>query len=367
MNIESILDKARSFDKLVIESGFKRDVEDYLQSIQPGQNRTLVFMRDIANKLIASLTYIEESSLAKDLKVILKKSKSFTDLNSLNQLIKLNENATINANTYFQQFSTILNNLIKVLNSNETEINEIKNIFSQYVSKNNIEEGEESKAIVSLIFKDIESTRTLKGISRALHIWSRTLPIYHTLLTSESPEEISLVTIQEGSVDTLINIDFNIAINLTEVITTALKVYGAYLIYKTETAQEIIKSYMGNKKLIAMEEEREKLLLENINVAVENKIKEQHKEALKKDNNIDKTVVKKKIQEVSEVIIDHIVKGNEVKLLTVPEDEESEEEVKAEELNETTILVQKRLEKLEEKDKQKLLELYTIKDDKDEE
>jgi len=260
-----------------------------------------------------------------------------------------------------------LNNLLHAIIQNDAELKEVKKIFSLYVSKVKTQE-EESKALISLIFNDIESTKSLKGISKALNRWSRTLLIYHTLLTSESPEEISLIGIQDGCIDTIINVDVNIAIDLTEVITTALKVYGAYLLYKTETAQEIIKSYAGNKKLIKMEKDREKLMLDNINIAVEDKIQEQHKEALKKDKKIDKTAAKKKVQEVSEVVVDHIVKGNEVKLLTSFDNEEEEigeeNKTKINELNEKTLLVRSRSEKLEEEDKQKLLELYTIKEEK---
>jgi len=366
MNIESILEKIRLFEKLVIDSGFKRDITDYSQAIRHGQNRTLVFMKNLSNKIIEHLTLIEENLLAHELEIILKKSKPFTDLNSLSLLKTLNENSTIDANAYFQNFSSILNILAQAIEQNDAELREVKKIFSLY-SSNVKTQGEESKALISLIFNDIESTRSLKGISKALNRWSRTLLIYHTLLTSKSPEEISLIGIQDGCIDTIINVDINIAIDLTEIITTALKVYGAYLIYKTETAQEIIKSYAGNKKLIKMEKYREKLMLDNINIAVENKIQEQHKEALKKDKNIDKTAVKKKVQEVSKVVVDHIIKGNEVKLLTSFDDEEAEEEennqVKINELNETTLLVRSRSEKLEEDEKQKLLELYSVKDD----
>ena len=369
MNIESILEKVSLFEKLVIDSGMKRDITDYSQAIQHGQNRTLVFMQDLANKLIDHLNVIDENLLGHELEIILKKSKPFTELDSLNLLVELNENSTIDAAGYFRQFSTILNNLIRLLNSNVAEIQEIKGIFSQYTDKENIPE-EESKAIISLIFKDLESTKSLKGISKALTRWSRTLLIYHTLLTSESPEEISLIGIQDGSIDTLINIDINIAIDLTEVITTALKVYGAYLVYKTQTAQEIIKSYFGNKKLIANEEEREVFMLENINSAVEDKIREQHKKALKIDKKIDKVSVDKKIQEVGKVIVDHIVKGNEVKFLTVVENDEDEakqdNKVKVDELNETTLLVRSRTEELGKDDRKKLLELYKIKDEDEE-
>ena len=369
MNIESILEKVSLFEKLVIDSGMQRDTTDYLQAIQHAQNRTLVFMHDLANKLIDYLNVINENLLGHELEIILKNKKPFTELDSLNILLELNENSTIDAAGYFQEFSILLDVLARALESNVADIQEIKDIFSEYTDKKNIPE-EESKAIISLIFKDLESTKSLIGISKALKRWSRTLLIYHTLLTSESPEEISLIGIQEGSIDTLINVDVNIAISLTEVITTALKVYSAYVVYKTDIAQEIIKSYLGNKELIAEEEKRETLMLENINIATEKKIKEQHEKAYKIDNKIDGTSVDKKIKEVCEVIVDHIVKGNEVKLLTLFENEEDEAEqdnkAKVDELNETTLLVRSRTEKLGNEDRQKLLDLFISKEENEE-
>jgi hypothetical protein len=47
MNIESILDKIDLFEDLVIESGFRRDIADYSQSISQAQNRNLVSSQSI--------------------------------------------------------------------------------------------------------------------------------------------------------------------------------------------------------------------------------------------------------------------------------------------------------------------------------
>ena len=108
-------------------------------------------------------------------------------------------------------------------------------------------------------------------------------------------------------------------------------------------------------------------MLENINIAVEDKIKEQHEKASKIDKKIDKASVDKKIQEVGKVIVDHIVKGNEVKFLTAVENDEDDAEqdnkVKVDELNEITLLVRSRTDELGKDDRQKLLELYKIKDE----
>ena len=191
------------------------------------------------------------------------------------------------------------------------------------------------------------------------------LLVYHTLLTSESPDEISLVEIQNGSIDVIFNIDFDIALDLTELIKIGLKVYGAYLLYKSKTAKEIILSYMGNAKLIKQEKEREKLMLENIKESIYQKALEQHKERIKIDKNIEKTSIEVKLEEVSSVITDHIIKGNELRLLTAPEDLEEDEVDLGIELREETAIVRERFKKLEPSEKQFLLEKYAIKEEND--
>ena len=59
----------------------------------------------------------------------------------------------------------------------------------------------------------------------------------------------------------------------------------------------IVAGYLGNKKLIDGEKEREKELINNIGEAVKHKILEQHKKAIKSDKAIDKNI-DKKVEEV---------------------------------------------------------------------
>ena len=119
---------------------------------------------------------------------------------------------------------------------------------------------------------------------------------------------------------------------------------------------------MGNPKLIKQEKEREKLMLENIKDSISQKALEQHKERIKIDKKIEKTSLKVKIEEVSSVITDHIIKGNELRLLTPPEPEEEEKDL-SEILREETAIVRERYKKLNPKEKQLLLDKYTISDD----
>lgn len=366
MNVESLLNKIKIFKELVIDSGFKRDVMDYKQSITQAQNQNLVFMKGLSENIKSNLILFENNSLDSELNGVLRENEPFTSLNTIEEIEDLNLDKEINGQQYYQKFHPILVSLQKEIQSNESELNKVKTTFDKYVSEEDEYENEGEQAVMSLIFKDLKSTGSLKEFSKVLVRWNRTLLIYHTLLKQDSPKEISLLEIQNGSIDVIFNIDFDIAIDLTELIKRGLTVYGAYLTYKSKTAKEIIASYMGNKKLIATETEREKLMLDNIKESIKQLALEQHKENLKSDSPPLKTGATKKADEVAKVITDHIVKGNEVKLLTPPETEEENEPDISSELRTETATVRERWKKLDEKEKQLLLDKYTIKEEEKE-
>ncbi len=363
MNIESLVSKIELFENLIVKSGFKRDINDYLQSIQQGQNQNLVFMKDLSQKVKNKLIECENFGLESELNSVLRDSKPFTTFDTINKLEDIDNNIEIDGNIYFSKFSQILTQLIQNIDKNKTELDSVLKIFRKYINIEKEYEFENEQAVISLIFKDLKSTGSLKEFSKVLNRWNRMLLVYHTLLTSESPDEISLVEIQNGSIDVIFNIDFDIAVDLTELLKIGLKVYGAYLLYKSKTAKEIILSYMGNAKLIKQEKEREKLMLENIKESIYQKALEQHKEKLKVDNNIEKNSIEVKLEEVSSVITDHIIKGNELRLLTAPENLEDEEADLGLELREETAIVRERFKKLEPAEKQFLLEKFTIKEE----
>lgn len=362
MNIESLISKIELFEDLVIRSGFKRDITDFIQSIQQPQNQNLVFMKDLSFKVKNKLIEFESYGLESELTLVLRENEPFTKLNILNQLEELNSDTEIDGNTYFSKFNDILNQLNQHINKNKKELDSVLIVFQKYTS-NDEYQSENEQALVSLIFKDLKSTGSLKEFAKVLNRWNRMLLVYHTLLTSESPDEIELVEIQNGSIDVIFNIDFDIALDLTELIKTGLKVYGAYLIYKSKTAKDIIESYMGNQKLLKNEKEREKLMLDNIKESIAQRALEQHKEKLKTDKKIEVTSIDVKIEEVSSVITEHIIKGNELKLLTPPEINEEEVNDVSVELREETAKVRETFKKLTSTEKQLLLEKYSIKDE----
>jgi hypothetical protein len=135
----------------------------------------------------------------------------------------------------------------------------------------------------------------------------------------------------------------------------------AYLSYK-KMAKPLVDSYFGNKKLIAGEKEREKELINNIGEAIKNQILDQHKQYVKKDKDIDKNI-DKKLEQVVKLVSSHILKGNDIKLLTIPlvDNEESSEENEnnKEELRTISSQVRQEMKLIPSKDMKFLLEKYS--------
>ena len=175
--------------------------------------------------------------------------------------------------------------------------------------------------------------------------------------------------VQNGSIDFIVNIDVDVALDLVELFKLGFEVFAAYLSYK-KMIQPIIATYHGNKKLISQEEARESLLLENIGTAVKDRVRAQNREAKKKDKTIDGTAVPKKVEQVTNLVTSHIVRGNDVKLLALP-DQTSGEEGEAEEdhveaLREKSLEARRALRQIPDEAQQKLLEAYGSVPDEDE-
>lgn len=364
MNIQTLIEKIGVFKKEIIESGFKRDIEGYINSISPQQNRqNLQLLQDISGKIQNYLIKIYESDIPESLKLLLpnENKKPFTETNHLKKINSILENKELPVNQYHIQLNSLLSQLNTQISENKVEIENLENIFKDYASSEQELLNSEDYAIISIIFKDLKTTTNLKEFSRTLKKWNRTLLIYHQLLTSEAPEDIEIVEIQNGSIDVIINLDFDIAVDLVELVKYGFSVFGGYLLYKSK-AKEIIGTYFGNKILIKQEDDREKEMLENIYKTLEYKIIEQHKNALKTDKKIEKTAIKTKLKEVAKTISEHIVKGNDIKLLAVPEND-TEIIKNAKEMNYSSINNRRFLKELPKEDRTKLIERYSFEEE----
>lgn len=368
MNIQTLLRKAELAEELLINSGFKRDIQEYINSIQNNQQTRsdLIALKNIAQTVVDKLESLYEQELPEALNILLPKedNKPLTNYDHIEKFKLILDDPKINANTFYSQLQGALNELKNQIEKNLTHINKFKDAIEPYGNKEQTELEEAKDAIISLIFKDEQTTGSFKKFARGLNKWDRALHLYHQLLVSEGPEEIKLLGIQNGSIDVIFNINADIAIDLVELIALGLKVYGGYLLYKSRMA-EIVITYYGNKKLEKLEREREQAMLENIGEAIKTKLLEQHEEKKEIDPKISNEAVDKKVEEVAKVFTSHIIKGNEIKLIAAPKtDKKINEEYS--ELEREAVKVRRNFKKLAEKDKIKLLEQYSDTNEEDE-
>lgn len=365
MNIEILQEYINDFEREIIESGFKRDLDDFIGSLPASQNN-IVALRDIAGNVNKAIWNFYSGDLPSELEVLLPKEqvRPFTKTTFNVKIIELIENKEIPQPEFFSQLTTILTQLQQRIQQNIAEINNIKLFIAPYISEEMERISDENTAIISIVFKEENTISSLKQFTKNLVAWNRTLPVYHQLVKSESPEDIEIVGVQNGSIDFVVNINVDVALNLVEVFKVGFHVFASYLAYK-KMLKPIIESYHGNNDLIKQEVEREKLLLANIGIAIGKKITSQHQKAKKHDNAIDETAIGKKADQVTELIASHIVNGNDLKLLAMPEPVANEgDEVndvfhrEKHSLQKQSLEARKQLKDVPQEDRIKLLEMY---------
>ena len=318
MNIETLSENIKLFEYEIIESGFHRDVQDYLASL-PNNENNIVSLREIASKISERLVVIYNSDLPDALAVLFPKStpRPFTDTSFSDNLTELLKDNKIEQNQFYQQISDILTKLDQVLSENMEEIENIKKFIEPFLEVEHDKVTGKDTAIISIVFKDKKTITNLKEFTKNVNAWNRTLPLYHQILSSTSPKDIEIIEVQNSSIDLIISFDVNIALDLVELFNVGFKCYFAYLSYKKIIAP-ITDAYFGNPKLLKSEKTREEELLNNISIAIAKKIEEQHKMAIKSDKRIDKNI-NIKIDQVTNLVSSHIIKGSDLKLLGFPE------------------------------------------------
>jgi len=363
MNIEILQEQVNDFIIEVIDSGFKRDLDDYISSL-PASQGNIVALRDIAQKVLLSLKHIYTGDLPESLNILLPKEDivPFTKARHDETLRGLIENTEIPQPEFFSKLSEFLNLLKNQIQQNINEIKIISKFITPYTSKEVERIAMGDFAIIAIVFKEKNTITNLKQFTKSLAAWNRVLPVYHQLLKSESPQDIQIVEIQNGSIDFIVNLNVDVALNLVDLFKLGFQVFAAYLSYK-KMIKPIIDSYHGNKKLISQEKEREKLLLDNIGIAIHEQVKLQHKKAKKADKDVDGTAIPKKLELVTNLISSHIVQGNDLKLLAMPEtvDDEVKKEKFSEEKNalrDESMNARRQLRDIPAEDKKMLLGTY---------
>ena len=370
MNIQVFNDYINLFEDEVANSGFLRDLNDHIASISSNQNN-IVTLRDIAAKTYSELERIYSSDMPEALSVLFakKKPRPFTE-NAFNiRLKELIENKELPQDQFFSQLSQFLNELKVSVDSNVGEIQTIKNFISPYITENTKKLDDDNSAIISIVFKEMTTITSLREFSKSMSEWNKRLLIYHQLLTSTPPEDIKIIEIQNGTIDVVVNINFDVALNIADLFRIGFEMFGAYLAYK-KLLKPITDSYFGNQQLIDLENQRDELMLQNIGQKISNKIDEQHKKAKENDAGIDNTSIPIKIQQVTDLVTSHIVKGNDLKLLAVPESKQENEVVKKitvgeNSLKKKSLETRRELQFISSNTKHKLLEAYHAKQDEE--
>lgn len=357
------------FEESVINSGFKRDMNEFHRIIQAQHNRqNLALFKDTSRSMLESLNNIYDSDLPDVLDILLPSGnvKPFTQIDYIKPVKQLLDNPNINVDQFFSALTQVLSQIVGQINQNETTLNSIRTTILPYCKKDYDQLSENNRALISLLFKDSESRHDLKSFAKALTKWNRALRNYHTLLSPKSPENIELVQIQSGSLDVIVNFDINVAVNLVDLAKVGFEVFLSYLAYKN-ALKPFLNSLLLDPEVQKLEANKEAILLGSIGRIIREKIAEQFNNARSADKNISSESSDVKINDMAEALTDHIVRGNDIKLLNPPEDSEDSEAV-----NNTTQLrkisadVRKNLAKLPEEEKTKLLEHYK-KDEKEEE
>ena len=328
-------------------------LQDYIVTIQ-GNNSNLVLLKEITDKAISDYEKQVEAEIPQLLdKVLVDTEKPFTQTNFYQQLLDLKDANNTEPSTQYAALNSILTQIQTRVNQNITELDKIVTIIKPFLTKDFSKLQNDDNAIFSIIFNNENSYSNLKTLSFELKNWDRGLFIYQQIISDETPEPFKIIEVDQGSIEVVLNLLFEVGEKLLDVFKTGLETYAAYLAYKTVVHDKLLKSFHGNQKLIKLGEEQEKLLLENVRDAVKGELKKQAKK-VKKHEALDK-----KIEEVSKLITDHIIKGNSVKLISAPK--EKEEVFEKEDAKEAMYVSSKAdYKKLDEQTKQLLLEEFTI-------
>lgn len=127
MNIETLRDHINTFEREVIDSGLKRDLDDYTQSLAASEGNILA-LREIAGQLLNSLNRIYSGDLPDSLSALLpgEGTGPFTDIPYNTNLEEIIENKEITQVEFFGQLSQLVAALTTHINKNSSQIETIE-------------------------------------------------------------------------------------------------------------------------------------------------------------------------------------------------------------------------------------------------
>jgi hypothetical protein len=361
VNINSLIEKCQNFNSIVIESGIQRDLQGFQTTLgQPNVNKNLIMLQDITNKVEIIIDTIYQSSIPDDMLIVLPSEKTyqFATTNYIQNINAIKDGSTLTPIEVHNQLVNLVNNIVNHINSNIQKINNLMSVLMPYYKKENDYLVKDNKAILAVIFNNDNCYKTLPELLRTIKKWNHVFSIFTQLMTSEPYKDVEIVSIHDGSVDFLFNFNIDLSINLTEIIKYGLIALSGYFLY-LKKVKEITDTYQGNEKLTSMEKERKALLLENVFLSISKKLREIHQSKIDKNKEINSEAVEKKIETVSKIITEHLVEGNEVKLLS----SEGETTMLPQDLKLHEQIVKKGFKTIDDEELKLLVDRHKISDD----
>ena len=355
MTINILMESIESLKKSLFVQAYFSDIQTCLNYItqrntrivngqqQPGQPIQLNILQQNIQKVIEILENIYSSTISEDINVLFPVDTSIqfnkdTDLEQLKELVSKID--IKNVNNYLSQIQQIVNDVNTHLTDLRKKVQQIESTIAPYITSEVRKRKDVSKGYFGIVFNNIVSYSNLKVLSKNVMKLNNAISVYMQLIHSDSPEDIKISSIEEGSFEIILNINWDIALNLTEIIKTGLYVFGGYLSY-IKIAEPLIKTYMGNKQLLEGEDVRKKQMLDNVKESIKNKLLEQYNK-FKITNNIECEALDKKIDFISNVFSNHIIKGNSIKLIQPTTSNQQEIEL-SKELNDESKKIKKNM------------------------
>lgn len=352
MTVRKILELIDLVKEQIGVENYLTKLQDYQTTIQ-NNSSNIVLLKEILEKTLDDLNNLIDNSIPEFLeRLLVGKLVPFEFEKFKKQLVDLRNKNYTDYSQLYSEFTNILAQMLDKMNLNIAELDKISKVIEPFKTKDFNEIQEDDNAIFALIFNNENSFNNLKSLSFELKNWDKGLFLYQQIVSDETPKAFEIIEVEQGSVEVILNLTFDVAENLVDLFKTGMETYGAYLTYKTLIHEKLFATFKNNKKLISLEEEREKLLLQNVRDTVRNEIKKQAKKGKKHE------ALEKKIEEVTRLVTEHIIKGNTVKLLSAPE--EKDEVLEKEKEKEVFYLKSKiDYKKLDDATKQLLLEEFT--------
>lgn len=330
---------------------FQTRIEDY-KSTMDNNPSNIVLLKEILDKTIDDLLELKGTDIPKTLdKILVGKINPFELEKYLKKMFEILNKNYSDYSTLYNEMNSIFSEMITDLTSNLEEIEKIRKIILPFEEKDLSDFQGDENAIFALIFTNEKSINNLKAFSYELKSWDKCLFLYQQVISDETPKAFKILEVEQGSIEVIINLLLEVAEKLLDVFTAGMGAYGAYLSYKTIVKENLSKTFNGNEELLELEDKREELMLKNVKDAVRRELKKQ----AKKDK---KEAQEKKIEEITRLLTEHIIKGNTVKLISAPEDER-EVINKENERKKLFSQSQKDYKKLDKATKQFLLDKFT--------